>query len=151
VGRASDAFGKFRIFILGSVLTIVMVIVYTNLGVTPLAGVILVSAVMFAAVSSRMIPSQALMSAVTAPASRGAFMSANAAVQQASGGIASLLAGWIVVEGKDGVLEHFDTLGYVVAGAFVITMMLMYRIRKQVSEASVSLPTGDTGKLRKNV
>jgi len=78
-------------------------------------------------------------------------MSVNSSVQQISGGIASILAGWIVVEGKGGVLEHFDRLGYVVAGAFVITMMMMYLIHKQVSEASaVSFPASDTGKLRRN-
>lgn len=134
VGRAADAIGKFKIFVCGSGLSIVMVLIYTHLGRTPLPLVVLVNAVMFVGISSRMIPSQALMSAVPAPASRGSFMSINASVQQISGGIASVVAGLIVGVAADGSIEHFDILGYVVAGASLITMVMMSRIHRLVPE-----------------
>jgi predicted MFS family arabinose efflux permease len=89
VGRASDRFGKFPTFAFGSVFGAIMAVVYTNLGVTPLHTVILVNVLMFVGIFSRMIPSQALMSAVP---------------------------GLVVVQKPDGFIEHFDVVGYILAG-----------------------------------
>ncbi len=134
VGRASDAFGKFKVFVFGSAMGIIMVFIYTHLGVTPLLWVIVVNALMFVGIFSRMIPSQALMSAIPAPASRGSFMSISASVQQISGGIASLIAGLLVTEGEGGHLEHFENLGFVVIGTSLITLFMMYKIHRHVPE-----------------
>jgi len=136
VGRASDYFGKFKIFIFGTALSIIMVLIYTNLSTTPIALVILVNALMFVGISSRMIPSQALMSAVPLQKHRGAFMSISSSVQQISGGIAAYLAGLIVEEGAGGHLEHFERLGYVVVAASLVTIVMMYRIHKFVPEVT---------------
>ena len=93
VGRASDAFGKYRTFIFGCALTIVMVLIYTHLGRVSLFAVILVTVLMFVGIFARMIPSQALMSAIPEITKRGSFNAIGASVQQFSGGIASVLAG----------------------------------------------------------
>ncbi|MBS1970733.1 MAG: MFS transporter [Bdellovibrionales bacterium] len=137
VGRASDSFGKFNTFVFGSVLSMIMVVIYTNLGITPIMTVIIVNVIMFVSIFSRMIPSQALMSAIPDPANRGAFMSVSSSLQQIAGGLASVVAGLIVVEGKDGVLEHFDTLGYVMVVIAIVALIMMYFIHRQVSEAPV--------------
>jgi predicted MFS family arabinose efflux permease len=95
IGRASDAFG-FRTFIFGCALSIVMVLVYTHLGHlgrVSLITVIMVTVLMFVGIFSRMIPSQALMSAIPEITKRGSFNAVNASVQQISGGIASVIAG----------------------------------------------------------
>ncbi|MBX2986632.1 MAG: MFS transporter [Bdellovibrionaceae bacterium] len=134
VGRASDSFGKFKVFTFGTAMSILMVVVYTNLGVTPLSWVIVVNALMFVGIFSRMIPSQALTSAIPEPASRGAFMAVSASLQQVSGGLASLLAGWIVIEGADGKLEHFNTLGYIMVGTALISLVMMAFIHRLVPE-----------------
>ncbi len=134
VGRAADRFGKFRTFTFGTALTILMVLIYTHLGTTPLALVITVNAVLFVGIFSRMVPSQALMSAVPSPDTRGSFMSVSSSVQQFSGGVASALAGLIVVEGPGGVLLHFEVLGYVVAGASLVTLVMMRQIHKMIPE-----------------
>jgi predicted MFS family arabinose efflux permease len=140
IGRAADRFGKFRTFVFGPGLGIFMVLLYTRLGPTPLAGVIAVNTVMFVAIFSRMIPSQALMSAIPAPSERGAFMSVSSSVQQISGGVASVIAGLIVSERADGVLLHFEQLGYVVAGASLVTLFMMNRIRRLVPDAPATAP-----------
>lgn len=134
VGRFSDRFGKFKMFIFGTMLTIATVVIYTRLDVTPIWIVVLISATMFVGISSRMIPAQALMSAIPAAASRGSFMAISSSVQQVSGGLAAVLAGWIVVARPDGYLEHFDTLGNVVIGASFVTMLLMYFIHRLVPD-----------------
>jgi predicted MFS family arabinose efflux permease len=133
VGRLSDTWGSLRVFVLGSVLTLVMVLIYTHLGVTPLAQVVLVSVLLFVGVSSRMISSQALISTVPAPQSRGAFMSVSSSVQQISGGIAAGAAGWIVVAPEHGPLLNFPVIGFVIVGATSITMVLMFLLSRSLS------------------
>jgi predicted MFS family arabinose efflux permease len=110
IGRASDAFGKFRTFIFGCALSMIMVLVYTHLGRVSLITVIVVTVLMFVGIFSRMIPSQALMSAIPDITKRGSFNAVNASVQQISGGIASVIAGGIVAQGASGDLQHFDML-----------------------------------------
>jgi predicted MFS family arabinose efflux permease len=128
VGRASDAYGAFRVFVFGTIVTMCMVVIYTHLGVTPLPLVIVTTVCMFVGIFSRVIPSSAMMSQVPSPLSRGAFMSVSSSLQQVSGGVASLLAGLIVVEGPDGVLKNFDLLGYAVVVAALSTLVMMYFI-----------------------
>ncbi len=138
VGKFSDVIGKYRMFVIGSVLGIVIVLIYCNLGITPLWQVILLNVILFIAISSRMISSSALMTAVPEPKDRGAFMSVNSSVQQLSGGIASAVAGLIVTQTDSGVLKHYDTLGNVVVGAMVITMGMMYLINNQVKRSDTN-------------
>ena len=128
IGKASDNFGKFNTFLFGSAVSIVMVIIYTNRGTTSLPLVILINTLMFLGIFSRMIPSQALMSAIPNPESRGSFMSVGASVQQISGGLAALLAGFIVTEGEGGRLVHFNILGYVMLFTVLTSVILMYFI-----------------------
>ena len=137
IGKVSDSIGKYPIFVAGSILSMLIVIIYTNLGVTPLWLVVLMNVIMFVGISSRIISSSALMTAVPEPMDRGAFMSINASVQQISGGIASVIAGMIVVATDTGKLLHYDTLGYVVIVAMIITMTMMYFINEQVSRKTI--------------
>jgi predicted MFS family arabinose efflux permease len=133
MGRVSDAIGKYVTFCFGTLLGIVLVIYYCNLGVTPLAKVIVVNIILFVAITSRMIAAQALSSAVPAPQDRGAFMSINSSLQQLSGGVASSVAGLIVVQTPEGRIDRYDDLGYVVAAAMLVTVVLMYKVNRMVT------------------
>jgi MFS family permease len=131
----SDMLGKFKIFAAGSALSIVMVAVFTNLGPTSLSLAILLNIVLFAGITSRMISSSALITAVPEPRDRGAFMSINSAAQQISGGIASFIAGLIVFQdpgNPDAPLEHYDRLGYVVITSMLIATALMFIVDRMV-------------------
>jgi len=132
IGRASDAFGHLRIFAFGCVVTIIMVLIYTHLGHVSLVTVIVVSVLMFVGIFSRLIPSRALMSAIPEPTKRGSFNAVSASLQQVCGGVASVIAGVIVVQGADGNLQHFDLLGYIVVGTTLLSLVLMYFIDKAV-------------------
>lgn len=98
----------------GSVVSVIMVLIYTHLGHVSLATAILVNVLMFVGIFSRMIPSQALMSAIPDPSQRGSFSAVSASLQQLSGGLGSVLAAAIIAQAADGSLIHFDRLGYVV-------------------------------------
>ncbi len=133
IGRLSDAVSKYLIFCLGTGLGIIMVTINCHMGRSPLWLVILVSVLLFVAISARMISTSALISAVPDPRDRGAFMSINAAIQQFSGGIAAALAGVIVVQVPSGRLEHYDLLGYVVVAAMLVTLVMMRSIHALVT------------------
>lgn len=132
IGRLSDKIGKYPTFVFGTALAMVMVVIYTNLEPSPVWLVVLISALMFAGVMSRMIPSQALMTAIPNVADRGAFMSINSSLQQIAGGVASVIAGSVIVQEKGGKLHHFDTLGYVCIAVMLVCGYLMYIISKRV-------------------
>jgi predicted MFS family arabinose efflux permease len=133
VGRASDAFGKFPTFVFGTAMTIVMVLIYTHLGQVGLALVIAVSVLMFVGIFSRMIPSQALMSAIPAPHQRGSFSAISASLQQLSGGLGSALAAAVIAQNDDGSLRHFDRLGFIVIATSMVALVAMYFVQKQVA------------------
>jgi predicted MFS family arabinose efflux permease len=132
MGRLADRLGKYATFCCGSVLAAVVVVVYCNLGVTPLGLVMLVNVVLFVAVMARMISASALTTAVPDPQDRGAFMSVSASLQQFSGGVASWVAGLIVIQTPSGQLQRYDVLGYVVVVAMAVTVAMLYPIHRAV-------------------
>jgi predicted MFS family arabinose efflux permease len=134
IGRLSDKLGKYRVFIIGSIAAAVMVIILTHLTVTPLWLVLVINTLMYTAVMSRVIPSQALVSGVPEARDRGAFMSINSSVQQLGGGVASIIGGWIIGQDAAGRLLHYDILGYVTVGAFVVCVVLMYFVNAQLAK-----------------
>jgi predicted MFS family arabinose efflux permease len=146
LGKLSDVIGKIRVFTLGSILAMVIILYYTNLGLTPFLVVVALNTVLMVGVLSRMISSSALITAIPAANERGAFMSVNSSVQQLSGGIASVIAGLIIVQTDTGKLIHYDTIGYIVATSMIVTIIMLRSINKyvlknsQVQEKSQTIP-----------
>jgi predicted MFS family arabinose efflux permease len=134
IGKLSDRMGKYPMFLFGTLLAMLMMYIYVHMTPGPLWRVILVSALMFAGVMSRMIPSQALMTAVPKLEDRGAFMSINSSLQQVAGGVATVIAGWVIVQKNNGQLLHFDTLGYLCIGVMILCAYLMYLVTRQVAQ-----------------
>lgn len=134
VGRASDAFGKYPTFVFGCAMTVVMVLIYTHLGHVSLATAITVNVLLFVGIFSRMIPSQALISAIPDQSQRGSFSAVSASLQQFSGGLGSVLAAAIISQQPDGSLLHFEWIGYVVVTTTIITLVAMYFVQKEVAE-----------------
>jgi predicted MFS family arabinose efflux permease len=132
IGKAADRLGKFQVFLFGSTLSILMVLLYTHLGRTPLPVVVLINVVMFVGIFSRMIPFQALSSQVPEATRRGAYNAISSSIQQVSGGVASLVAGHIVTQGVDGRIEHFPAVGEVVVGTTLVSIWLVWRIQRQL-------------------
>jgi predicted MFS family arabinose efflux permease len=132
IGRASDAFGKFKVFAFGCAMTVVMVVIYTHLHLTPFWVLVAITVLLQIGIFSRMISASALMSALPKPADRGSYMSISSSLQQVSGGVAAIVAGLIVVQSPEGPLLHFDTVGYVLVCSTLASLAMMYFINRRI-------------------
>jgi predicted MFS family arabinose efflux permease len=134
IGKLADTISKFTVFAIGSVISIAMVAIYTRLGITPLWVCIVLNVILFAGINARMISASALTSAIPSMPDRGAFMSINSSIQQISGGIASFIAGLIVIQSPGGNLQRYDILGYVVIGSMIVATAMIYWLDNFVNQ-----------------
>lgn len=132
LGKLSDKTGRYILFCIGTVISGIMVAIYTNLGVTPLWIIILINVILFVGIMSRIISSSALMTSIPSPKDRGAFMSVNSSVQSYAGAMAAGFAGYLVVQTETGKMEHYNRLGFVVIGTMAITVVMMYFLDRYV-------------------
>ncbi|WP_010256118.1 MFS transporter [Myroides injenensis] len=129
VGKLSDKMSKYKLFTIASIWLMLVSITYTNQSMLPLWVVMIFNVCMMIGITSRMIPSSALSSAVPEIKDRGAYMSINSSIQQISGGIAALIAGSIVYqESKASPLINYNVVGYVVVGFSCVSILLMSRV-----------------------
>jgi predicted MFS family arabinose efflux permease len=133
IGKWSDKMSKFKLFSLCTVAAVIIINIYAQFGETPFPIVVVVNVVMMLFIMSRMIPSQALTSAIPKAEDRGAFMSINSSLQQIAGGFGAVLAGMVIVQ-KDNFspLEHYDTLAMIASSLMLLTIFLMFRVNKIV-------------------
>jgi predicted MFS family arabinose efflux permease len=134
-GRLSDRFGSSRIFTLAAVLTAIPILTLTHLPRTSLWAAVAVTAMLFAISNARKVPGMTLVTEAVAPQFRGGFMSLNSSFQQLSAGIASFVAGFIISQGPDGRLLHYERAGYIAAGASVLSVFIGRRLRPYTGAA----------------
>ena len=129
IGQLADRFSRLLLFrVLGGA-ALVMAIVISNLGLISLwIAALAVSGFMVAA-AGRMIPAQAMMLGASVPATRGAFMSLNTAVQHLATGMAPMIAGWIIVETPDKKLSGFPIVGLISAATAGVSLLLAGRMK----------------------
>lgn len=135
VGKLSDRFDKLHLFTIASVILIVVIVIYANLGPSPFWIVLIMNLGLQVGFLSRTVPSISLTSALPQKQDRGAFMGINSSLQQIAGGMAAALGGVIVVQkDKFSPLEHYDTLVYVVVLLSVISVALLLRVSRIVKK-----------------
>ena len=135
IGHMADKYGKVKVFRVLAFISLVPLLVTTNLPVTALWIVLINSTSFFVLVSGRMIPAMAMVSQVVDGKIRGTFMSLVGSVQMLSSGIASVLAGLIVTIGPDGMMEHYNLVGYGAAVCGLLTIWLVGYIHSDVKKA----------------
>ncbi len=136
VGKLSDRYNKFKIFTFGSIWAIIIILIFTNLANIPLWLIILLNILMFMGIMSRMIPATTLTSAIPSIPDRGAFMSINSSLQQIAGGVATMLAGLIIVQkDKFSPLENYGILGLIGGIIMGICIYFVYRVYRIVMDA----------------
>jgi MFS transporter, DHA1 family, inner membrane transport protein len=131
VGRLSDKYGKLKIYLYCAAISVIPIFLITNMPAIPFYFVLCVFAVWFSLATGRTIPAQAMISTVVNPEQRGLFMSFNASVQQLFTGIASLLAGSIVVTEQGGKILHYNWVGYLSVAIILSTLFFATQLAKR--------------------
>lgn len=145
-GWLADRLGNYPVFLGGSLAGMAIVLVYTRLGPSPLWVVLAFSIVLFASISARLVSSSALVSQIPETRDRGAYMSIASSLQQLSGGMASTVAGTIVVQSASGRLEHYPILGICVASTMFVTLFLMANVYRIVRAPGRHVSQGETAR-----
>ncbi len=145
IGKLSDKINKFKLFAAGSVLSVIMVIIYTNLPPVPMWEVIVINMVLFMGIMSRMVPATTLNTAIPEMKDRGAYMAITSSMQQIAGGIAAVCAGWVVhQQTKTSPLENYHWLGYIIAFITLCSIALMYRVYRMAQAKTNAIPISDS-------
>jgi predicted MFS family arabinose efflux permease len=129
IGKLADKFGKLRVFTILLFLSLIPILIVTNLGKTPIGMVLFVTTLFFIFAGGRMIPATAIVLSTAPPQSRGAFMSIRSAVQQLGAGVAGIIAGLIITEHPDGTYGNYQYVGFI---AVFTSLLSLYLIRKIV-------------------
>jgi len=125
IGHMADKYGKVRVFRILAIVSLIPLIVTTNLVPVPLWVVLINSTSFFILISGRMIPAMAMVSQLVEPKIRGTFMSLVGSVQMLASGIASVLAGVVVTITADGKMEHYNLVGYGAVACGLLTFWLV--------------------------
>jgi predicted MFS family arabinose efflux permease len=127
LGKLADRIGKHRLFIMMALTATIPIAIITNLPSVPFYAVLVVTGFWFVVSSGRTIPAQALISNVVSSERRGSFLSINSSVQQISVGLASVIAGLVVVKLPNNTLENYQITGYI---SIVITLVSIFVVSK---------------------
>lgn len=139
IGRMVDKVGRFRVFSIFALFSILSVAVNTHLGEVPLYVVLILTGFMFVFISGRMIPANTITSAVVNPQHRAGFMSLNSAMMSLASGSSSIIAGSIISRADEhSPLEHYDVVGYVAISATLLSLLVV-RLLKRIAEEREAL------------
>lgn len=136
VGKVADRRGKYPVFVVFALLSLIPVWFITNIWPMPLWSVLLIAGLFFIFVNGRMIPMQAIVSGVVTPQQRGGFMSINSSVQQLATGLAAMIGGAIVHKTADGHIEHYAAVGYFSILLIAASIWLAGRV-KPIEDAGI--------------
>ncbi len=132
IGRWADSAGPARVFTFGTVGTIVAILAVTHLPAGLATGLVLVvTSSFFITSGGRTIPALTLVTSVVHPERRGAFMSLRSAFNQLGMGAASVVSGLVIVkDAGTGFLLHYDTVGWLAAGASLVAVWLAWQLKR---------------------
>jgi DHA1 family inner membrane transport protein len=123
LGRIADKVGKLKVFSGAIIASCFLVLFITNMPTVPFVFALLIFMFWFSMATGRAVTAQAMVSNVPLAEQRGSFMSYNSSVQQMGSGLASIIAGFVVIENKAGKLVHYEWVGYL--SVFVLIMALL--------------------------
>jgi predicted MFS family arabinose efflux permease len=86
-----------------------------------------------------MIPAQAMISNVVSAERRGSFMSINSSVQQISVGIASVLAGLIVVKTPSNAILNYEVTGYIGIAITLLSVFFVTKLNTRLKQRPVNV------------
>jgi MFS transporter, DHA1 family, inner membrane transport protein len=128
VGKMADKYGKRQVFVAAALVSLLFVILITNMQAMPLVLVLMVFGLWFGASTGRTVPGQAMITQAVRTKTRGSFMSLNSCVQSLGTGLATLLSGWITYSDASFAIHNYNWLGYISVSLIIISILLSFRL-----------------------
>ena len=128
-GKLADKYGQLRFFTVVTLLSLFPLWAITNLPRMNIYSVLVITSVMFILISGRIIPAMTMITSSVKPERRGGFMSINSAIQQLGSGVASYVAGIIVVKTASGQYQDYDLVGYLAISASIVAIFIARRLK----------------------
>ena len=141
IGRMSDRFGARPVFLLVGGLSVVPLLLVTNLPPVGVPVALLATTLFIILVSGRFVPAMTLITNSVDPRQRGSFMGFHGAIQSVAMGLATQLAGVLVIKAADGHLEHYPRVGWIAAGCTVAALLLSFTLKPAVVAPAVAAPS----------
>ena len=138
LGRFADKYGKLTIFTICVLGAVPFVLILTNMPVVPFFLILMFFGIWFSMSTGRGVTAQAMVSQVVQTEHRGSFQSFNSSMQQLGSGLASLVAGFIVVKGEKGEILHYDWVGFLSIAVLLTSLFIGRRIFKKVDTKTQS-------------
>lgn len=129
IGKLTDRRGKRETFTLIAAISILPLLITTNLPPVPAWVAISASVFFMVFVSGRFVPAMALVTAAAQPAVRGGFMSFNTAIQHMALSLASLSSGYLIGHTANGALTRYWLVGLISVACVVTCIWLARRVR----------------------
>jgi predicted MFS family arabinose efflux permease len=123
IGHWADKLGKVKIYRWIAAIAMLPLLTVTHIGIVPLWAWVICTTSFFVFVSGRMIPAMAIISSAAQPSLRGTFMSLNGTVQSLSMGLATSLAGFVIVLDESGKVSGYDLVGYIAISANMLAIL----------------------------
>jgi len=134
-GRFSDKKGKLPVFTWSLLISLLLIVILTNLPDMHIGVALLFFSVLFMVVTSRTVVAQAMISEMVPQEQRGSFMSVNGSVQQLGQGLASLVAGAIMYSNTTThKMYHYDWVGYLSILILIISLIIGRSIFKAIDK-----------------
>ncbi|MFM0289806.1 MFS transporter [Paraburkholderia megapolitana] len=142
VGKLSDRYGKHRVFRIVVLLSMLPVLFVTHLPDVSLAVMLVFFPIFMVAMSGRFVPMQALLTTVPQPQQRGAFLSANSALQALGMGCGAWIGGLMLSTGPAGQIEGYGVVGWVAVAIAVCAIVWVGRVTSAGDHPASRPPVG---------
>lgn len=128
VGKLADRKGKYPVFVIFALLSMIPVFLITNPTPYPLWEVLCISGLFFIFSNGRLIPTQTMVSGVVNPTNRGGFMAINSSVQLLAQALATNIGGAIIVQQSSGYIDRYYYVGYFSMAMIFISVFLAGKV-----------------------
>jgi predicted MFS family arabinose efflux permease len=129
VGRWADRHGKQKVFTIMAMFSTVPILLLTNMPRISVWAAISITTLFSVLISGRAVPAMSMITSSVESRRRGSFMSFTSAVQQLASGVASLVGGFILLEGPHGELLRYNWVGATAVAATIISIFMANRLK----------------------
>lgn len=129
IGRIADKKGRYRVFAILSLLACFPLFGISNFSSELFWALIGISSTFFIFSGGRLVPAQAIITSVVTPHLRGSYMSLNAAMQQLTIGLSTLIGGVIIYNDEAKKLYNYPYAGYIGIGFALLSLWAGSKVR----------------------